>query len=163
MQALFDTLAVGAGATLATDLWALARRRLFATPLPNWSLVGRWIGHMRRGRFRHESIARAAPVEGEAAIGWIAHYLIGMAFAAPLPTVWGAHWLHAPTPGPAIAVGVCTVLAPFLLMQPGMGAGLAARRTPRPGMARVQSLATHLVFGLGLYASALALVAVGAM
>jgi hypothetical protein len=42
-------------------------------------------------------------------------------------------------------------------MQPAMGAGLAARRTPRPQAARLHSLAMHVVFGLGLYASALAL------
>jgi len=41
-------------------------------------------------------------------------------------------------------------------MQPGMGAGLGARRSPRPGFARLQSLAMHAVFGLGLYASAVA-------
>jgi hypothetical protein len=39
-------------------------------------------------------------------------------------------------------------------MQPGMGAGIAARRTPRPGAARLQSLVTHAVFGFGLYAAA---------
>ena len=41
--------------------------------------------------------------------------------------------------------------APFLIMQPGMGAGIAASRTPRPAAARMQSLVTHGVFGLGLY------------
>jgi hypothetical protein len=35
-----------------------------------------------------------------------------------------------------------------------MGAGVAARRTPRPGAARLQSLVTHAVFGLGLYTAA---------
>jgi hypothetical protein len=38
-------------------------------------------------------------------------------------------------------------------MQPGMGAGIAASRTPRPAAARVQSLITHTVFGVGLYAA----------
>jgi hypothetical protein len=51
-----------------------------------------------------------------------------------------------------LLVGVATVAAPFLVMQPGMGAGIAASRTPRPGAARLQSLVTHTVFGLGLYA-----------
>jgi len=56
--------------------------------------------------------------------------------------------------GPALAVGIGTVAAPFFLMQPGMGAGIAASRTPRPNAARLQSLLTHAVFGLGLYVSA---------
>jgi hypothetical protein len=38
-------------------------------------------------------------------------------------------------------------------MQPGMGAGVAASRTPRPATARLHSLVTHGIFGLGLYAA----------
>ena len=56
------------------------------------------------------------------------------------------------TLGPALLVGIGTVAAPFLLMQPGMGAGIAASRTRRPGAARMQSLVTHTIFGLGLSA-----------
>jgi hypothetical protein len=39
-------------------------------------------------------------------------------------------------------------------MQPGLGLGIAASRTPQPNVARLRSLATHAVFGLGLYAAA---------
>jgi hypothetical protein len=53
-----------------------------------------------------------------------------------------------------LLVGVGTVAAPFLVMQPAMGGGFAASRSPRPGRARLQSLLTHAVFGLGLYATA---------
>jgi hypothetical protein len=53
-------------------------------------------------------------------------------------------------------VGLASAAAPFFLLQPGMGAGIAARRTPRPNAARVQTLVTHAIFGLGLYGSALA-------
>lgn len=146
-------LLIGAGATAATDLWALARKRLFGTPAPNYGLVGRWLGHMPRGQFRHASIAAAPPAQGERLIGWTAHYLIGIAFAGLLLGVWGSAWLLAPTIGPALAVGIGTVAAPFLVMQPGMGAGIAASRTPRPALARLHSLVTHAVFGLGLYAA----------
>lgn len=148
------TLLTGTGATLAMDAWALARRRLLGTPLPNYALVGRWLAHMPRGRFRHASSAAAAPVRGERLVGWIAHYAIGIGFAGLLVAAFGAEWLRHPTPGPALLVGLATVLAPFLVMQPGMGAGIAASRTPRPRAARLQSLVTHAVFGLGLYASA---------
>jgi hypothetical protein len=109
---------------------------------------------MARGRFRHDSMAAVAPVRGERVIGWVAHYLIGIAFAALLPVVWGPGWIDAPTLAPALVVGIGTVAAPFLLMQPGMGAGIAASRTPRPAAARLQSLVTHTVFGFGLYATA---------
>jgi len=148
-----STLFIGAGATLATDLWAIARGRLFGVPAPDWGLVGRWFGHMARGRFRHERIATAEPVRGERVIGWTAHYLVGIAFAGGLLAICGLAWTRQPTLAPALVLGIATVTAPFLLMQPGMGAGIAASRTPRPNSARLQSLVTHAVFGLGLYAS----------
>jgi len=153
MSDLCSTVLLGVGATLATDLWTLARRRLLGTPLADYGLVGRWFSAMARGRFRHERIAAAPPVRGERLIGWTAHYLIGIAFAGMFLALCGPGWVQRPTLGPALAFGVATVAAPFLLMQPGMGAGLFARRTPRPNAARLQSLVTHAVYGLGLYAS----------
>ena len=151
MDYLVCTLLIGVGATAVMDLWAIARKRLLGTPPPNYGLVGRWLAYMPRGRFRHDSIAAAEPVHGERLIGWSAHYLIGIAYAAILLGVWGLEWVRHPTIGPALIVGIGTVAAPFLVMQPGMGAGIAASRTPRPAAARVQSLVTHAIFGLGLY------------
>lgn len=156
MNDLLFTLYIGVGATTLMDLWGLARKPLLGIAPPNYALVGRWIGHMSRGRFRHDSIAASAPVRGEAIIGWTTHYLVGVAFAALLIGIFGPAWLRQPTVGPALAVGIGTVAAPFLVMQPGMGAGIAASRTPRPGSARLQSVITHAVFGLGLYAAGLA-------
>jgi hypothetical protein len=40
-------------------------------------------------------------------------------------------------------------------MQPAFGAGIAASRARRPGAARLQSLVTHTIFGLGLYLTGL--------
>ncbi len=161
MESLLPAVFIGAGATAVMDLWAIARRRLLGTPAPSYGLVGRWLGHMPRGRFRHASIAAAPPVRGERLVGWMAHYLTGIGFAAALLAIWGDAWMRHPTLAPALVVGVVTVAAPFFLMQPGMGAGIAASRTPRPAAARVQSIVTHAIFGLGLYASAeLLLVAV---
>lgn len=154
MDYLIGSLLIGIGATLATDLWALVRRRTLGTTLPNYALVGRWIGHMAHGRFRHESMARAAPIRGERLIGWTFHYATGIAFAGILLGVGGAAWMRRPTVGLALLVGIATVAAPFLVMQPGMGAGIAASRTPRPNAARLQSMVTHAVFGLGLYVTA---------
>jgi hypothetical protein len=106
---------------------------------------------MTRGRFRHDAIARSSPISGERFVGWIAHYAIGIAFAAVLIGVWSIDWTRRPTLGPALIVGIGSVAAPFLLMQPGMGSGIAASRTSRPTAARLQSLITHTLFGLGLY------------
>ena len=154
METFLSVVFIGAGATAVMDLWMLFRTRVLRIPAQSYALVGRWLAGVPRGQFRHERIAASPPVRGELLIGWAAHYLIGIAFAALLLAIWGIDWARQPTLAPALIVGIGTVLAPFLVMQPGMGAGIAASRTPRPGAARVQSLVTHAIFGVGLYAAA---------
>ena len=154
MNTITHTLLIGAGATAFIDAWALMRRRLLGTKLPDYALVGRWIGAMSRGRWRHESIAAVPPVRGELAIGWTAHYAIGVVFAAGLVLVVGASWFAEPAIVPAVLAGIVSVAAPFFVMQPAMGAGVAASRTPRPAAARLQSLVTHTLFGVGLFLAA---------
>lgn len=153
MDHLICTLIIGIGATAVMDIWGIVRKPLLGIAPPDYALVGRWFAHMPRGRFRHDAIARSPALKGERAIGWMAHYLTGIAFAAVLLGIWGLGWIRQPMLGPALLVGIATVAAPLLLMQPGMGAGIAARRTARPNAVRVQSLVTHTVFGLGLYAA----------
>lgn len=153
MNNLLSTIFIGIGATAVMDVWGIARKSLLGIPSPNYGLVGRWIAHMSHWQFRHKAIAASSPIRGERIIGWGAHYLIGIAFAALLVAIWGDAWIHRPTLGAALVVGVGTVAAPFLLMQPGMGAGIAASRTPHPNSARLHSFISHWVFGLGLYVS----------
>jgi hypothetical protein len=64
-------------------------------------------------------------------------------------------WLARPTVLPALLFGIGTVVFPFFIMQPSLGLGIAASRTPNPTQARVKSLVTHIVFGVGLYVCAL--------
>ncbi|MFP3742480.1 DUF2938 domain-containing protein [Achromobacter sp. SIMBA_011] len=142
---------IGVGATLVMDLWALLLKRLFGVPSLDYAMVGRWLGHLPQGRLTHPGIARSAPVAGERAIGWIAHYAIGILFALLLLAIRGPAWAARPTLPPALIVGIATVAAPFLILQPGMGAGLAARKTPKPAVARLRSLMAHASFGVGLY------------
>lgn len=151
---------VGVGATAVMDLWLVLLRRL-GVPTLNFGFIGRWVAHGLRGRFVHAAIARAAPVPGELAWGWLTHYAVGIAFAAVLVAVQGPAWTRQPTLVPAIAVGLATVLLPLFVMQPAMGAGVASSRTPTPLKNVLRSLANHGVFGLGLYLSATALAALG--
>ena len=81
---------------------------------------------------------------------------IGLTFAGLLPVVWGRSWLAAPSLFPALTVGIATVLAPWLIMQPAMGLGIAATNAPVPSAVRLRNLAIHSVYGFGLYASAAA-------
>src|SRR5512147_1662977 len=109
MEFLTCSVAIGFGATLFIDLWAIVRRSVFGVALPNYGLVGRWFGHMRHGVFRHESIAASQAMSAERLIGWTAHYAIGVAFAALLLAVSGLAWAHRPTILPALIVGISTV------------------------------------------------------
>jgi Protein of unknown function (DUF2938) len=148
---LLCAILIGAGATAVMDIWVAVRKWLLGIPSLDYGLVGRWLVYLTRGRFRHDPIAASPSVPGERVIGWAAHFLTGIAFAALLLAIWGLDWARHPTLGPALVVGVGSVAAPFLIMQPGMGAGVAASRTPRPAVARLHSLVTHGIFGLGLY------------
>jgi Protein of unknown function (DUF2938) len=149
----FRSLVIGAGATLLMDLWAAALSRFGITSL-NFALLGRWIGHLPRGQWFHESIAKSPPVPLETWIGWSAHYTIGISFAALLLAIFGLPWVHTPTLLPALLVGVATVVAPWFILQPALGFGVASRKTPKPIFNAVKSLVTHVVFGLGLFLAA---------
>lgn len=154
---LLLTVAVGIGATLFADAWALLLQRVFGVQPPHFCMVGRWLLHMPGGTFTHPSIAAAAPRRFECTVGWMAHYLIGIAFAFLLVAVFADGWLASPTLLPALLVGAATLVFPLLLMQPAFGLGFAASKTPGPWKVRLKSLMTHLVFGVGLYLSALVL------
>ena len=144
---------IGIGATAVMDLWLWVQKRLGVRTL-DFAFIGRWAGHLLRGRFAHASIAQASPIRGERAWGWLTHYAAGVAFAGLLFAVQGPGWVNNPSLLPAIAVGIGTVVVPLFVMQPAMGAGIAASKTPKPLKNCIRSLANHAVFGLGLYVAA---------
>jgi hypothetical protein len=148
---------IGVGGSALMDAWALLLRKVFGVPTLDYALLGRWMGHFPRGRFFHQRIAGAEPIPGERPLGWLAHYSIGIAFALLLLAIWGLDWARSPTLWPALLVGIATIVAPWFLMQPGMGAGVAASRTPNPRAVRLRNLATHAVYGVGVYLTAVAL------
>lgn len=147
-------VAVGLGATLFMDLWALFLKYTFRVPPPNYCFVGRWLLHMPDGTFTHASIAAAPPKRFECAAGWIAHYALGAIYALVLIAFVSERWLARPTLLPAILFSLGSLLVPFLVMQPAFGLGIAASRTPHPAQARLRSLMSHLAFGVGLYLGA---------
>lgn len=148
---------LGLGATLIMDAYAMMIKRLWGTPSLNYSLVGRWILYGVGLDWRGDPISLKPARTGETPLGWSAHYAIGASLGIGFITLVGADWLERPTPWPALLMGAASTLAPFLILQPALGAGLAARRTPRPWQARWRSLMAHLSFGLGLYLCALLL------
>jgi hypothetical protein len=151
---LIGAAAVGIGATLLMDLWNLFLKRAFGILSLNYCLLGRWLRLLPQGTFRHASIAAAPRQPFECSTGWIAHYSIGIAFAIAFVVLVSGDWLARPTLLPALLFGVGTVAFPYFILQPSLGLGIAASKTPMPGQARLKSLATHTVFGIGLFLSA---------
>lgn len=150
-------VAIGIGATLLMDLWNLVLKRAFNIPSLNLCLLGRWLAHLPNGTFRHASIAASPPKPYECPVGWLAHYSIGIAFALVFVALASRAWLVRPTLLPALLYGIGTVVFPMFIMQPAFGLGIASSRTPNPTQARLKSLLTHSVFGVGLYLCALVL------
>lgn len=153
IECVFRGIFIGAGATLVIDAWAALLRR-FGVPSLNFAMLGRWIGHLLQGRLTRESIVKASPVRRELWLGWLAHYAIGISFAGLLLATFGLAWARSPTLGPALLVGVGTVVAPLFILQPALGAGIASSKTPTPVFNTLKSLTTHIVFGVGLFLAA---------
>jgi hypothetical protein len=144
-------LLIGVGATLTFDLWGLFLKHVFKIAPSNICLVGRWLRYMPEGIFTHSNIASSPPKHAECTVGWIAHYLIGVTLSLVFVAIVGNDWLQHPTLIPAMLFGVVTVLAPFFIMQPSFGFGLAASKMSNPTQARFRSLMNHTSFGIGLY------------
>jgi len=153
---LFAAVFIGVGATAVLDAWLAVLRRL-SVPTGSFALIGRWVAHMVRGKFIHASINKTQPVANELAIGWITHYAVGIAFAGVLVALQGPGWVQQPTFVPAFLTGVATVAIPLFVMQPAMGSGFAASKTPSPFKNCARSIANHAVFGIGMYLAAIAI------
>lgn len=151
MDALAEMIIVGVIAIVLLDLWQLALKFLFGVPSGNWAHVGRWVSHFTRGRLYHRAIGEAEPFRFEAATGWIVHYGTGVIYAAIYLILMRDFLDREPGLLSAILFGLATLAAPWFLMQPGMGLGVAARNTEDPWAVRGKNLMTHAVFGLGLY------------
>ncbi len=146
---------VGLGATLMMDIWNTFLKRAFGIASLNYCMLGRWVSHLPSGVMRHASIIGSRGMPHECTIGWIAHYSIGAMLAVTFVVIGPREWLAQPTLLPALIFGVVSIVFPFFVLQPSLGFGIAGSKTPQPVQARLKSLATHVVFGIGLYVCAL--------
>lgn len=154
MNTILRIILIGVGATAIMDIYAYVVR-LFGIKGLDYRFLGRWIGHLFNGKFFHNKIFESPVINGEYIIGQFAHYLIGISFAFILVMVGGKKWLENPSLFPALMIGLLTIAAPFFLMQPAFGFGIAGSNLPDPNKARLMSLIIHSVYGIGLFLSAL--------
>ena len=152
-RAFIVGLIVGILATVTMDVVAMMALRLgIAGRGPRRTgpdLIGRWVGYLLRGKFRHTDILETPPLRGELALGLVAHYLIGIVLT--LVYVGLLVVAHAtPTALSAILYGTATTVFPWFLMFPSQGMGWLGRDAPgNAHLARV-SLFKHIIFGLGI-------------
>lgn len=154
---VFHAVITGIGATLVMDLWSLFQKYIIKIPPLKYALVGRWVLWMFKGKFRHNTIVSTDSVQGEILTGWVFHYLTGIFFAFIPFLLEGPDWFHEPSLVTALMVGLLTLFAPFMILQPAFGFGIAASLTPRPWLARLLSMLTHVAYGFGLYIAAFAI------
>jgi Protein of unknown function (DUF2938) len=154
---LLRALFMGVCATALLDVWAFVLNRLFGFGLPNWGLIGRWLGHMPAGRFTHDSIADSPSIENEKLAGWIFHYAVGVLFAAVTLALVGPAWVKSPTLFMPMLVGLVTVGCGWFVLQPALGAGMASSRKPDASRIRLLNIVGHTVFGFGLWFAAMAI------
>ena len=141
---------IGLMATGFMDLSAWLRLRLWGVRGLDYRLVGRWLLSPRSAAHPPPPITQRPAQAGERAVGWAVHGASGLAFAL---LSWQAHTLAPAVPRLVLCLGtgLITMALPLLLMQPGMGLGVAASRTPTPWRARRGTLFAHLSYGLGLW------------
>ncbi|KJY88349.1 membrane protein [Vibrio neptunius] len=154
---LLQATLIGIGATLIMDSWGIMQRLILGIPPLNYGLVARWIAGIPKGKWIHKTIMNTPSVWGENTLGWLLHYLIGVVFAIGHVYWAGETWLTSPTFTKAWLTGLVTLTFPYFIVQPCLGFGIAASKTPKPRLARALSLFTHTAYGAGLFLSALLL------
>lgn len=151
MDIVLQGTLLGMIATIGTDVWAAIVKHILRLPTANWTLVGRWFGYMPRGVFVHRPVSNSAGIPGELVIGWAAHYIVGIVYGIAYLSLVSVLFSSSPTFTSALAFGLSTLVAPWFIMQPWMGAGVLASKTPRPGLIRLINVSMHTVFGVSLY------------
>ena len=142
----------GVFATIVLDVWQRILHAATGFPPTNWGIVGRWFGHMPRGRFMHASIVEAEPVANEAAIGWGMHYLIGVIYGLVYVGLIVVVLSGTPSLLNGLLFGAASVVIPWFLMMPALGVGVMASKAPKPAAPRYAALAAHSIYGVALYA-----------
>lgn len=154
MNTIIKIILIGIGATATMDIYAFILKQFGINGL-DYRFLGRWIGHIFKGKFFHNKIFDAPIIKNEQIIGQFTHYFIGIAFAFLLVILFGKKWVESPSLFPALVIGILTMVAPFFLMQPAFGFGIAGANLPDPNKARLMSLIIHSIYGIGLFLSAL--------
>ena len=145
----------GLAGTVLMDLTAIAAEKLNITSggrCGGPQVIGRWVLGLFGGRLAHENIIESSPVDNEASVGWIFHYVTGGSLALTYPLFFLALSRSMPQSHlvPGVVWGLATTLLPWLILYPGYGWGLFGLRAPRNASPLVATPIAHILYGLGL-------------
>ncbi len=155
MSLMIVGIMMGIGGTLVRDSWVRVLGRVFGQPMPNWAMPGRWLGHVPKGVLCHNDIGDAAAIPAERALGWLLHYGVGVVYGIAFLAIAGEAWLESPALFPIWVFSILTITAGWFLLQPGMGLGWGASKTPNPWKVRGLGLVAHTWFAIGMWLVAL--------
>ena len=107
-------------------------------------------------RLHPQTDHRNPQVRGETAIGWVFHYVVGIAYAALYLAIMKLGLNSEPTLFSAFAFAIVLLVAPWFVMQPALGFGFIAAHLQDRSTVRAINVSVHAIFGLGLYLGAVA-------
>ncbi|RQW62771.1 DUF2938 family protein [Vibrio viridaestus] len=141
---------VGIGSTLVLDVWVMLVQKVTGIPPTNWSVVGRWLKGLPKGSLVLGDASNLN--QSDKVIGWIFHYIIGIAYAVLLILYAGTGFIDNPQWEAVIVIGlVVSTLAGLLILMPGLGAGVLGRKLPNQMLMILYLIIAHAVFAVGQY------------
>lgn len=150
MLLIIQSILIGTLTTLFMDGIAWLREKIFQIKPLNYAFVGRWVLSWKDKKYFHENIVTSPTKKHEALWGWCIHYLIGI-FWVFLYLVLNNLYSFDDIFLSILIFSLSTTLVPFLIMQPALGFGLFASKTPSPLVSIKNSLIIHTFFGFGMY------------
>ena len=150
MLFIIQSMLIGALSTFFMDVVALFRERFFQIKPLNYAFIGRWFLTFKDGKIIHKNITQSSSKKFERAFGWGIHYLTGILWVylyLILKSIYAFEHLFMSI----LIFSLCTTLLPLMLIQPALGFGFFAAKTPNPWLGVKNSVIAHVAFGIGLY------------
>jgi Protein of unknown function (DUF2938) len=148
---ILQTLLAGIVATATLDVWQQIYRLAFGTPITDWAMIGRWVGHIPQGQLVQPDIGKAPPIANERILGWIVHYIVGIGYAVVYLLLMRFVVGSPPSFVSALVFGAASVVVTWFFMEPILGAGVLGSKIPGQADAMLHDFTSHLSLGLGLY------------